>query len=181
VELPTNIKTIGAYAFYCCSKLKTLGSNFYKVTSIGESAFSGNGDTTVGGWRDMILELSELPVGLTHLGSSAFYNCKKIKASVLPEGLTELNSFVFVNCNSLTLSDFKNVTSIGQMALYGVGDTVTNSIDIRNVKSIDVQSFEGAYTNLTDIIFKSSNISQETLENLLGFEKVVNYSDLDNQ
>lgn len=77
VEIPTNIISIGKYAFYNCSGLTsvTIGNG---VTSIGDSAFedcSGLTSITIGN-------------SVTSIGSYAFYECSNL-TDITYEGTKE--------------------------------------------------------------------------------------------
>ena len=179
IELPETIRKIGNHAFFHCDTLKSLGNNFYKITSIGTHAFSGEAGSRPS--TEMALEFEELPSGLEELGVNAFYNCKKIKATKIPEKIKNINGFTFAFCTSLTISDFKNVSYVGDYAFYNIQDTVTKNLSVTNLTSIaGPRSFEKAYLALESIEYRSSNISKNTLQNYILSNNVnITFSDLD--
>ena len=131
-EYYTTDDAIGSYAFYECSKLKSLklpsgvteiGSSAFEscrgltsliippgVTEIGSSAFNDCTDLT---------SLS-LPSGVTEIGSSAFEGCRGLSSLTLPPGVTKIGSSAFEGCSRLTsLTIHSDVTEIGPSAFWG--------------------------------------------------------------
>ena len=108
-EYYTTDDAIGSYAFYECSKLKSL-SLPSGVTEIGSSAF-----------RDCIgLTSLTLPSGVTEIGSSAFEGCRGLSSLTLPPGVTKIGSSAFEGCSRLTsLTIHSDVTEIGPSAFWG--------------------------------------------------------------
>ncbi|MGN0222263.1 MAG: leucine-rich repeat domain-containing protein [Prevotella sp.] len=110
VVLPSNVETIGSYAF--CEtgittidfpqSLKTIDSRaFYgtdittiafpqSLETIGSEAFHGTDITTI-----------DFPQSLKTIDYRAFYSCTKLQSVVLPASLTSLGSDAFRNCSSL--------------------------------------------------------------------------------
>ena len=73
------------------------------VTSIGESAFSGND----------ALALIFIPDSVTSLGRYAFANCTNLASLDIPDSVTSLGGFAFANCTNLSSLDIPDsVTSI---------------------------------------------------------------------
>ena len=181
IELPEKIKTISSNAFYHCASLRDVGENFYKVTYIGDNAFSGGAGEGFTEWYDMALELNELPADLIYLGQGAFYKCVNIKVTKIPVNITALLSFTFVDCINVSLSDFKGITEIGTMALYTIENEKIDTIDIRDIEVIDnigSSAFEAAYINLKTVIY-NSKISEEDIAKVLGFEQVETFQAMD--
>ncbi len=87
IILPTSVKQIGAYAFYCCSKLKRI--EMPKVETIGEKAF---------GLCKKLQEIS-LPDSLLVIGKDAFHLCGVITVN-LGTKLKEIKAGAF-NCEKL--------------------------------------------------------------------------------
>ena len=81
----------------------------YTITSIGNSAFTGNTDITS----------VTLPDTVTSIGGSAFQNCSNLTTINLPEGVTEIGNSAFSGCGSLTDIVFPDtLTTIGASAFY---------------------------------------------------------------
>ena len=91
--IPSDLTSIGKYAFYNCNKL-ALTSLPAGVTSISDYAF----------FNCVPLALTSLPAGVTSIGPSAFQNCKGIK-KVTFEGIQTgmISSSAFQGCTNLTV------------------------------------------------------------------------------
>lgn len=66
--------------------------NDYKVTSIGNSAFSYCGDLTS----------VAIPEGIMDIGSYAFNGCSGLSSFIIPTTVTNISSFAFKDCSGLT-------------------------------------------------------------------------------
>ena len=98
--------TIGQYAFYCCSGLKSVTIPD-SVTSIGRSAFSGcSGLTNI-----------SIGDGVTYIGTNAFSSCSRLTSVTIPGSVRIIDKSAFSSCSALanvTISE--GVTSIGETA-----------------------------------------------------------------
>ena len=96
-----------------------------------------------------------------HIGSNAFYECKKVTNVIIPNSVTTIGDGAFYKCTSLTSITLpRSVTSIGEglPLSHGVffGCTALKSITIPNsVKSIVSSAFEDC-TSLTNITIPNS-------------------------
>lgn len=111
-EAGSNLKSIGKYAFYNCTKL-TSWILPDSVTSIGEYAFFG------------CEEMKSFEIGedsqLAQLGASAFYACKTLKSIYIPSNLAGLESNVFSYCTNLEtvrFGDGYNSATIGEWVFH---------------------------------------------------------------
>ncbi len=87
-----------------------VGDQKYKVTSIGDHAFS---------WCTDLTEIT-IPEGVTSIGNHAFRGCSSLTQITIPEGVTSIGDFAFSGCSSLTqITIPEGVTSIGDGAFYG--------------------------------------------------------------
>ena len=158
------VKSIGNYAFYQCSNLKSVSIPYYGVTSIGDYAFA----------RCSSLTSVSIPSGVTSIGQSAFEGCSSLTSITIPNGVTSIEGLAFLDCSSLTSITIPNsVTSIGQSAFEGCSGltsiTIPNSVtsiggaafsDCSGLTSITVASGNTVYdsrNNCNAIIEKSSN------------------------
>ncbi|MBO4431351.1 MAG: leucine-rich repeat domain-containing protein, partial [Bacteroidaceae bacterium] len=114
VVLPTTATSIGDYAFYQCSNLRSV-SNMDGITSIGNSAFrscsnldglpSMNNLERIGNYafQDCSkLTSIDLPNSLTYIGYSAFQSCGNLESITIPENVTTIYYGTFSNCGKLT-------------------------------------------------------------------------------
>lgn len=123
-EVNSGAGTVGDYAFYYCTKLKS--ANLPNATSLGQNSFNGCsmlesakipnavsiGQSAFGGCS--VLESVEFP-NATSTGNSAFGSCYKLKSVSFPN-LTSIGNTCFMNCYALTSVDLPKVTQIGSNA-----------------------------------------------------------------
>jgi len=131
VTMPAGVVSIGSSAFYKCTALTsmTISDN---VTSIGSFAFAFSGLTTV-----------TIPAGATSIGSSAFYSCTALKSVTIPEGVTRIQSDVFNGCASLASVTIPlSVIVIEAYAFYGC-TSLPSVVIPANVTSIGDWAFYG--------------------------------------
>lgn len=105
ITLPSDLTSIGDYAFYYYSKLVSI-SLPDGLTSIGSAAFNN---------CSQLVSIS-LPNGLTKIGSNAFYFCSKLALTSLPAGLTSIGGSAFYNCSALQEITFNSKPSINSTA-----------------------------------------------------------------
>ena len=111
--LPTELSSIGDYAFYGCTGLSSVTMP-ESLSSIGSNAFCNctgltsitlpEGLTTIGGYAFSGctgLNSVILPEGLISVGDYAFSGCTGLDSVILPEGLTTIDRYVFSNCTGL--------------------------------------------------------------------------------
>ncbi len=90
VQLPRQLKHIGARAFQNCKKLTSVELPT-SLTSIGEDAFSGCS----------MLSLASLPVGVHAVEKGTFRDCKALTTMTLPSVLNKLGDEAFSGCTAL--------------------------------------------------------------------------------
>ncbi len=109
----------------------------YKVTSIGNSAFSG-----CSGFTGSLI----IPESVTSIGASAFYGCSGFTGELkLPKSLASIESATFYDCSGFTggLNLPDNLTSIGASAFDGCSGFVGNLTIPESVTSIGNHAFYG--------------------------------------
>ena len=126
--LGDSIESIGASAFYGCSKLSEIVIPD-AVTAIGSEAFEncksletvkvGNGTKSIDRYAfGGCSALSSITLGdsVTTIGSDAFYACSSLPEIVIPQSVTKINSYAFDNCTALAdviIEDRTTALSLG--------------------------------------------------------------------
>lgn len=107
-----------------------VGDQKYKVTSIGDHAFS---------WCTDLTEIT-IPESVTSIGDHAFSGCSSLTQITIPEGVTSIGGYAFTFCSSLKeITIPESVTSIGDDAFYGC-DNLTN-VYVREDLSLGTDPF----------------------------------------
>ena len=144
IVIPSNIKSIGDYAFVGCRDLKNITIP-NSITSIGWGAF----------WSCSGLTNITIPDSVTRIGGSAFLKCDSLKNITLPSSITNIDRETFADCSGLTnITIPDSVTSIGDYAFFRCSNL--KSIKIPNsVTSIGEQAFYSC-TGLTSVVIGNS-------------------------
>ena len=117
ITLPSTLKTIDMYAFWCCTGLTSIVIP-EGVTIIDVSVFQGcTGLTSV-----------TIPEGVTTLERDVFDGCTNLTSINLPSTLTSIGENCFYNSGLTSVSIPEGVTTIGSGAFSRCGDLV--SIDL---------------------------------------------------
>jgi hypothetical protein len=166
VILPSQITTIGEYAFVQCKSLTSITIPD-SVTSIGSNAF-----------KNCALASVTIPNSVKSIGDSAFFSCENLVSITIPDSVESIGDEVFSSCarlasvtipNSVITIGYKmfssctgltdvtipnSVTSIGSYAFYRC--TSLTSVTIPNsVTTIDGDAFSSC-TGLTSITIPNS-------------------------
>lgn len=130
ITIPDAVTTIGNYAFYNCDGITSIAISD-AVTTIGTHVFCSCG----------ALASVTLPETLESLGEYMFYACSKLTSITLPETLTGISNGAFGNTalTSITIPD--NVTSIGDSAFFYCDDFNSAPTLPDNITSIGNYAF----------------------------------------
>lgn len=127
-KLPATLKAVPAYMFSSCPALTTV-SNMENVTEIKSSAFEGCTSLK-----------TDIPSGVTALGTSAFKNCKAIETITIPSAIKSIPNSLLEGCTAL-----KTVTMAADVETFG------NSL------------FSGC-TNLSALVYAGGETAAETTD-----------------
>ena len=106
VVIPEGITSIGNYAFYMCSSLRTVHIS-EGVTSVGDYAFSSCAS----------LYMVSFPEKITTVGNDAFSWCSSLQTVCLPDTVTSIGNSAFYMCSSLQkVNIHADILSIGKNA-----------------------------------------------------------------
>jgi len=131
-DIPSNVDTIGAYAFYGC-KLMTSVSIPESVEFIEAAAF----------YDCSILDNVELHSSISEIGESAFFRCEKLSSIIIPESVKKIGTSAFSSCKALTIVTLpKYLKSIGSYAFFNCISLETITVPIC-VSILDEMVFGG--------------------------------------
>ncbi|GBU27107.1 hypothetical protein R84B8_00630 [Treponema sp. R8-4-B8] len=149
-SIPSSVTTIGDYALYYCSNLKSVTIP-ESVKSIGKSSFS----------RCTGITSLTIPDSVISFGSrGSFSYCSNLESVMIGNSVTNITEETFYHCTSLTNVTIGNsVTSFEHYAFGGCSSL--NNITIPNsVTTIGYRAFINC-TSLTSIIIPDSVTSIE--------------------
>ena len=140
VTIPTNITSIGNYAFaYSNVKSVMIGNS---VTTIGQYAFAYCAS----------LQTVTIDDSVTSIGDYAFYNCQKLETVAYGSGLSAIGNYAFAECSGLSkINSTDNgvfnlngngLKKIGKMA-FNNANKATKIIVGKSVESIELGAFNG--------------------------------------
>ncbi len=144
ITYPTNVNSIGDYAFSNCSGLTGSLIIPSSVTYIGKGAFTNCYSFT---------SLS-IPSSITYIEDWTFDGCEGFKGSLtIPSSVTYIGGGAFYNCPGLTGSLIipSSVTSIERDAFYGCGFTGSLTIPSSITYIGDYAFFASGFTSIVDL------------------------------
>ena len=102
-------------------------------TSSGALTITGSGDmydfTSGNHWGGNTIKSVSLPDGLTHIGDSAFAECRDLTSITIPDTVISIGDGAFFECTSMaSVSIGNHVTSIGDSAFLGCKPLITITI-----------------------------------------------------
>ena len=139
------------------------GDQKYKVTSIGDHAFSECSSLTQ----------ITIPEGVTSIGDGAFSYCYGLTQITIPEGVTSIGDVAFRGCSSLTeVAIPESVTSIGGGA-FNACSSLTQITIPEGVTSIGDYAFSGC-SSLTQIAIPEgvTSIGDGAFNSCLGLTQI---------
>ena len=97
----------------------------YKVTAIGDNAFSGMSK----------IEKATINADITSIGSSAFYGCTSLAEIEIPDTVTQIGEYAFGNCPLLTADIIPDSLQNKNDKLFSYHDDIDS-----NTASSDIES-----------------------------------------
>ncbi len=132
-NIPSTVKTLDRFAFFCCEALTSIAIPD-GILTIGDNAFCGCKSLTS----------IEIPSGVKIIEYSTFEACEDLFSISLPEGLEEIGTSAFNGCLSLysiTIPD--SVTYVGEQAFK----------KCTLLGNISVSSGNTSYSSLNGVLF----------------------------
>ena len=120
-RLRNNVAEVARQSFLLCGDIVLSGTitynlAVYRVTSIGDRAFSGCGGLTSIVISDSVTSIGisafsscdgltsiVIPDSVTSIGDDAFYNCGGLTSIVIPDSVRSIGASAFYNCDGLTI------------------------------------------------------------------------------
>ena len=117
------------------------------------------------GLRESIMEI-RIDVGVTSIGSWAFWGCNNLTRVAIPEDVTSIGRLAFIRCSSLTsITIPASVTSIGSYAFAECSGLMTVTIP-DSVTSIGDGAFAGC-SNLLEFLVAEGNKAYASVDGVL--------------
>lgn len=142
LTLPSNITSIGSYAFSGCSGFTSLTINS-RIPTIAEGVFKN---------CSSIASTVAIPTSVTSIGSHAFSGCAKIKGLTMSgSSLKTIKNSAFSGCSSIagSISIPSSVTSIESKAFSGCSKITVITFSRSTPPSIGANAFAGTSSSIT--------------------------------
>lgn len=163
LTLPSDLTTVGDYAFYKYSNLKLTSTSLPSgVVRIGNHAFD----------QCTKITLSELPDRVTSIGSYAFYQCQSIESISCNGALNNLGNFVFQGCVKLSQIRLPNSKANIVSNVFGSTSAIyackaLEFADVGSPISIASNAFANCYALQTLVLRKTGTCT--SLANVSAF------------
>ena len=115
---------------------------------------------------------TQIPDGVTSIGSYAFYNCSGLISITIPDSVKSLGDCAFYNCSGLTsITVPDSVTSIGSSAFSGC--SAIRSVIVPGTFSLKT-TFPSAYASITNaaVVPSSTDVANTTFAGCSGLKTV---------
>ncbi len=130
INIPANITSIGAGAFYGCTSLEkayfasieSLCSMDFQYSIISGETYSSNPMFyTEDLYVDGVLLSGDvvIPEGVESIGAAAFYKCREITSVNIPSSVRTIGQYAFYLCTSLSAVNLPGIRQIESHTFYG--------------------------------------------------------------
>ena len=136
-EIEYAVTSIGDYAFYLCSALKSITIP-ESVTSIQRWSFASCEELTA----------ITIPETVTSIGLGAFSMCSGLVSFTFPENVTRIEALVLSNCKLTSITIPESVTSIGEAAFWDCSRLKSIYIGAKTPPTIGYTTFSLVYREI---------------------------------
>lgn len=142
---------IPEFAFYNCSKLKTVVLND-DVEEIGQAAFSNCSSLT---------SLS-LPLNLKVIDEYAFLECKSLTKIELSENIKTIGDCAFIGCKKISAINLHNIQQIGINVFQGCDKLTDVQINVNNenYEVVQTTTLDGETMKITSSVIFSKGLEK---------------------
>lgn len=147
IALPSSIESVDAAFVNNCQNLKTItvseGSTYFAQDGILYNKVDDNGTTVQTLVRCPMAQTGQVNVfnGTTHIGNTAFLECKLVTGISLNDALTHIGSDAFNHCEALTTLQIpESVTSIESNFINHCSNLATLKVTDGNPKYITINN-----------------------------------------
>ena len=182
VHIPSGLKTIGVYAFYCAAALSEIRYDATEMNDMTESAYIFSGVGTQASDLKVIVDKSvtKIPVCAFYslrflktvefeegslckiIGDKAFYGCESLENIITPASIDYVGANAFYGCNNLSYTEYENAYYIGNstnpyVLLMKAKEESINSCSVHPDAQVIVDRAFSGCTMLTSISFEEKS------------------------
>ena len=166
ITIPDSVMSIGANAFYNCSKLKAV--YITDMTAWCNISFSNEYSNPLCYGKNLYLNNSlvksvTIPAGMTAIGAYTFVNCSNITELTIASTVTTIGDSAFKGTSITKLTIPSKVSSIGRYAFSGCSGITSLSVP-NTVSSIGEGAFKDC-TGLTSVTVSTTTIPNSMFMN----------------